>query len=130
MARKRTVLTPPPPPRARRAKPDLELKEVRALPGRRYRLRYTELNPFGEFDPPAYSDNLSYLGQLATEARTVGIECIIEELGRGLYTPLREGKPLTVADLAGLGLARQQTDGRWEISPEGYRRLYEDQVRP
>lgn len=124
-ARKATVLTPKV-PRASRAKPKAapERAEWAPRPGMAYRVRITEESPFGGFERPFYTGDLFDAEIRQDEHKAAGIHSIIEWANRNGYGgPPRE--VVTVEDLAALGLARQHGDNKWEILPEGQRRIYE-----
>lgn len=108
----------------------------RALPGQAYRVRPLAPNPFGEMDRPTYSDDLDAMLKLAAE---LGEDAILEEHNGAGYRFYCPTSPLMVRDLAREGLAREvtttkigkdgksKTDTSWQITPEGERRLAENQ---
>ncbi len=123
-ARKATVLTQKP-PRATRPKPKPQAEEWHPpiLPGRAYRLRPTTAGPFG-MDRPTESDDLEGLRTMQGELSQMGVESELEQHTGETYGPLPAFEPVTVAELARVGLAherqRQGSGTVWEIEPEGY----------
>lgn len=123
--RKPTVLTPKV-PRASRAKPkaEAEVREWHPRPGWAYRVRICEESPFGGFERPFYTDDLFDAEIRQAEHEAAGIRSVLEHANRNGYGPPPR-HVVTVAELAEEHLARQWPDGKWTISPEGQRRIYE-----
>lgn len=87
-------------------------------------MRITEESPFGGFERPFYTGDLFDAEIRQAEHEAAGVRSVIEHANRyGYGGPPRE--VVTVEELAGLGLARQAGDSKWEISPEGQRRIFE-----
>lgn len=112
-ARAKTLSKLPPAPKAEKVEPD----------PRMYRSRPTLPGPFGDDEPPFEGTLAEVLArhEVDTEA---GMAPVIEYRTAG--TPwFRWRRPVLVAELARLGLARQTEGSKWQISPEGQRMIYD-----
>lgn len=124
-ARKATVLTPKV-ARASRAKPkpEVERPEWSPRPGGAYRVRICEESPFGGFERPFYTDDLFDAEIRQAEHEAADIRSVLEWAQPSGYGPPPR-HVVTVAELAERHLARQWPDGKWTISPEGQRLIFE-----
>lgn len=126
-ARKPSVLTPKI-PRASRAKPkpEPEVREWHPRPGAAHRCRILGESPFGGFERPLYSDDLTDVEIRQAELEAAGVEAVVEHAYPGGIWAAEQRKAVTIAELAQLHLAREGAGGgRWEILPEGQRMIYE-----
>ena len=90
---------------------------------RSYRSRATLPGPFGDEEPP-FLGTLQEVQERAAVDAEAGMAPVIEYRLPGMpWVPWRQ--PVLVQDLARRGLARQGESGKWEISPEGQRLIYE-----
>jgi len=128
-SRKPTVLAQKAPPKSRaKAKPALAARpEFTPRAGEEYRVRLTSEGPFG-FEQPFYSGDEFDAELKLAEHHDAGLAAVLEISGRYGYAP-RSATPVTIADLAADHLAREHPDKRWEILPEGQRRI-DESLRP
>ena len=111
--RAKTLSKLPPAPKAEKVEPD----------PRSYRSRPTLPGPFGDDEPPFYGTRAEVEARALVDTEA-GMAPVIEYRLPG--TPWMEWrKPVLVADLARLGLARQTEGSKWQISHEGQRMIYE-----
>lgn len=102
----------PPPPKVEKVEKDPNL----------YRSRPTLPGPFGDDEPPFYGTRQEVQERAAVDAEA-GMSPVVEYRLPGTpWMPYRQA--VTVEELSRLGLARQ-IESRWQIHPEGQRRIYE-----
>lgn len=131
MPRARTILTPPP-YKASRPKPKVATEAesgYKPRPGAAYRCRPIGPNPFGETDPPTYSDDREALEVLMAGIVAAGTAAVLERHAGAVYVPVTDNpNPVTVAQLAAKGMATEHpgrsADGkaapsRWSLTREG-----------